>query len=281
MKPLVDTTKPSVMGYDHLRNNLKREQMLEERYSEIDRENRILLQKMSDIMRHPTFSLPRSPSGPVSLNRDYRKGELVRITQENQAILRRIQRAQPMYNHIEWDEAHKRNTSYLRNSSEYPITLRMKKSHSVPGMLAPLDHEVVEESQQRLEQAMAEDRHRMEQHIEKGGAQDDDELKYVLKEGKRIGEDYFLVEMATDGRTLTVSAYHGDTQRSLELLVNERNHRKLYRETNGDYSALASRLRVEGDRLLLESDSGVSPYANQELQADEVVRAKTGAEALS
>ena len=80
--------------FDHIRNNLKREQMLEERYSEIDRENRILLQKMSDIMRQPTFSMMKEARGPNSLNKDYRKKELIRITQENQAILKRIQQAQ-------------------------------------------------------------------------------------------------------------------------------------------------------------------------------------------
>jgi len=37
--------------------------------------------------------------------------------------------------------------------------------------------------------------------------------------GKKIGESYYLVEMATDGRTLTITAYDGDTQKTLELLV--------------------------------------------------------------
>merc|ERR1712139_389448 len=84
----------------------------------------------------------------------------------------------------------------------------------------------------------------------------EEELRYVLKEGKKIGEGYYLVEMATDGRTMTISAYDGDTQKTLELMVNEKNHRKLYRETNGDYSAIASRLRVDGDRLILEPAAG-------------------------
>lgn len=33
--------------------------------------------------------------------------------------------------------------------------------------------------------------------------------------------------------------------------VNEKNHRKLYRECNGDYGILAARLHVEKDRLML------------------------------
>merc|ERR1719262_1986404 len=105
---------------------------------------------------------------------------------------------------------------------------------------------------------MADDRQKIEQRHPADG--EDDELRYVLKEGKRIGDGYFLVEMATDGRTLTISAYDGDTQRTLELLVNEKNHRKLYREANGDYSSIASRLRVEGDRLLLDAATA-SAYA--------------------
>jgi len=32
---------------------------------------------------------------------------------------------------------------------------------------------------------------------------------------------------------------------------NEKNHRRLYRECNGDYAALANRLRVEGEKLTL------------------------------
>lgn len=40
-------------------------------------------------------------------HQDHRKKELLRITNENQAILKRIQGAQPMYNHVQWEESHK------------------------------------------------------------------------------------------------------------------------------------------------------------------------------
>ena len=85
MKPSIDTKEPGAMQFDHVRVNLKREQILEglsnndfvkhflfpdvesrciqtDRYSEIDRSNRILLQKMSDIMRHPTLSKAMKPN---------------------------------------------------------------------------------------------------------------------------------------------------------------------------------------------------------------------------
>jgi len=47
----------------------------------------------------------------------------------------------------------------------------------------------------------------------------------LLTEGKRIGNAYFLIEMSTDGKTLSVSAYEGESKTSLELVVNEKRHR--------------------------------------------------------
>jgi E3 ubiquitin-protein ligase TRIP12 len=281
MRPQVDTKEPKVLQFDHIRNNLKREQMLEERYTQIDRENMTLLKKMSDIMKHPTFSVPKEVKGPVSLNRDFRKAELIRITKENQAILKRIQSAQPIYNHVEWEEAHNKNEHYLRNCCEYPITLPSRKGYGESGLMslgAQEGMEQYQESQQKLEQYMEEDRKlAAEASNAAKEATAEEELRYVLKEGKKIGEGYYLVEMATDGRTMTISAYDGDTQKTLELLVNEKNHRKLYRESNGDYSAIASRLRVDGDRLILDPAGGsayqapASAQAPSEISADDMV----------
>ena len=62
-----------------------------ERYTEIERENRILLEKMSNIMQKQQPSLYKPPIKPkTSLNRDIRRKELVKITLENQAFLKRL-----------------------------------------------------------------------------------------------------------------------------------------------------------------------------------------------
>lgn len=238
MRPQVDTSEPHTIKMDHLRNNLKREQLLEERYHEIDRENRILLQKMSDIMRTPSSST-RAASGPPSLNRDGRKVELMRITAENQGILKRIQRAQPVYNHVAWEDSHRRNTQYLKNSSEYPLVLKRKASTSKG--LFPLSGASGELGQGGSSPA----------HGRGGQEPGSGDARYVLKEGRRIGQQYYLVEMATDGRTLTISAYDGDNQQTLELMVNEKNHRRFYRDTNGDYNALAQQLFIDNGQLQL------------------------------
>lgn len=71
--------------------NAKKDAMLERRYTEIERENRILLEKMSNIMQKnkPGLYNPNRVE-KASLNRVQRKNELMKITVENQAILQRL-----------------------------------------------------------------------------------------------------------------------------------------------------------------------------------------------
>jgi len=255
----VDTALPVVAHMEHVRNNLKKEQMLEDRYSEIDRENRILLKKMSEIMRHEVVETPREKRqpGPQSLNRDARKKELLRITKENQSILKRIQQAQPVYNHIEWEGSSRKNVNYLKNIAEYPLVLRSARGANRSSELVALDLD----GRPKEEMLTA----RSEKSGVKGGADYGDEgARYVLKEGLRIGDTYYLVEMSTDGRALNISAYDGDTQTLLELVVQEKVHRRVYRETNGDYAAIARHLRVDGrGRLVLDDDFGSSQSRSQ------------------
>merc|ERR1719199_1890482 len=87
-------------------------------------------------MRHTSCASDRSKSGPPSLNRDLRKMELNRITQENQAILKRIQKAQPIYNHVEWEDSYRKNEAYLKNVCEYPPTPSTRGSMRSTGGLA-------------------------------------------------------------------------------------------------------------------------------------------------
>lgn len=141
MKPQIDTSKP--VAVPHIRTNLKKEQMLEERYSAIDRENRILLNKMCEIMKPPPKPpADKRPEGPPSLNHHARKKELLRITQENQHILRRIQQAQPVYNHVEWEAANRQKVAYLKNRCEFPLILRTPRSartHDATSELVAMD----------------------------------------------------------------------------------------------------------------------------------------------
>ena len=111
----------------HLAQNLKKQQMDEERYSQIERDNYLLLDKMSYIMTHPQLLDEKYMGAPVtfgkSLNKEHRKRELMRITEENLQILKRIQHKEPYYSHLEWEEKARRDEEYLKNCAEYPLFL--------------------------------------------------------------------------------------------------------------------------------------------------------------
>jgi len=54
------------------------------------------------------------------LNREKRKKDLMKITVENQAILRRLQDKQPTYSVSKWQEEYKRQETIRNNLIEYP-----------------------------------------------------------------------------------------------------------------------------------------------------------------
>lgn len=243
---------PTTTHLDHLRDNLKGEQLLEERYRAIDRENRILLEKMSNTMKQQSHNTPRAKSAPQSLNKDARKAELVRITKDNFGILKRIQQAQPVVNHIALEEEYRKSFGHLKNATEYPVVIRQKVPPSAIGSLTSIGQGIGGHIDALTRPASAGNL-----DAGKGAAADVGELKYVLKEGRQIGERYYLVEMATDGRTLAICAYNGEGQPNLELVVGEQQHKKLYKQCKSDYSALADRLVVEGGALFIDASRAV------------------------
>mmetsp|Transcript_41293 Transcript_41293/g.54284 ORF Transcript_41293/g.54284 Transcript_41293/m.54284 type:complete len:191 (+) Transcript_41293:77-649(+) len=118
MKCRVDNKPPDRPS--HLRRNLKKEQLMEDRFATIERDNRILLEKMSYIMRRNQFdNVNQSTQYAHSLNKEARKRDLQRITRENQGILRRIQQAEPHYDHLKWEDEARKVEQYKNNICEY------------------------------------------------------------------------------------------------------------------------------------------------------------------
>jgi|JI10StandDraft_1071094.scaffolds.fasta_scaffold376504_1 hypothetical protein len=85
-----------------------KEQLIVEKVSEIQKENRILLKKMLTIDLKQTCNNPQrikmlnTPSA-YSLNRGQRIKELTRVTQENKLLLQRLQSAQSVYDRVRWE----------------------------------------------------------------------------------------------------------------------------------------------------------------------------------
>merc|ERR1712222_11243 len=112
----------------HLHLKLKKLQMEEERLATVERDNRILLEKMSYIMRTKGRVDNWNSYDQKSLNKTKRQRDLLRVTHENQAILKRISSKEPHYNHDIWKQEWDQNLHYMQNISNYPIRWLQKNS---------------------------------------------------------------------------------------------------------------------------------------------------------
>lgn len=123
MKCSIDNQPPK--RYSHLQRNMKKEAIMEERFASIERDNRLLLEKMSYIIRHSSLDNRLQPQYQnfKSLNKDGRRKELQRITRENKDLLRRIQHVEPAYDHLEWQEDARKHEEWLRTLCEYPVQI--------------------------------------------------------------------------------------------------------------------------------------------------------------
>eukprot|EP00750_Incisomonas_marina_P033834 INCI998.1.p1 GENE.INCI998.1~~INCI998.1.p1 ORF type:complete len:190 (+),score=50.00 INCI998.1:167-736(+) len=147
VKSSIDNKPPRKLP--HLKKNLKKKQQMEERFARIERENQLLLEKMSYIMNSSTLDNKNtSLRFARSMNKQNRKANLEKITRENQAILERIQAKEPVYNHLKWEHERQQNVKYMQNISEYgdlPLERR------APPKLEPMDEEYQREAREFLD----------------------------------------------------------------------------------------------------------------------------------
>lgn len=103
---MVDSAKPR--AHSHMSSKPKTRKLQEDRAAEIQLENRILLQKMLSIDTKPSaFSSENLAAGqvaPRSLHGLRHRKEMDRITGQNQALLKRLQSAQPSIDPRAWED---------------------------------------------------------------------------------------------------------------------------------------------------------------------------------
>ena len=143
-------------NYPHVRANLKRAQIQDERFAEIELENTVLLAKLSKILRRsrdPTGTEARDWTGglrltanqvpvidhwisphttafgaavqPSSLNLAQRRRERERIEVENRALVARLQTCKPTYDRSRFDKDAREREDWLT-------------SHAMPRPLSPV-----------------------------------------------------------------------------------------------------------------------------------------------
>lgn len=146
--PMVDTKAPPT--YMHLHLKLKKLQLEEERLATIERDNRILLEKMSYIMRTRGRVDNRNNYEYKSLNREKRQRELLRVTRENQEILKRINMRKPEYSVVQWAKDWDENQKFMDNISAYPTDWWMQEENQKE--LEKEETSVSQTQEQQLEQ---------------------------------------------------------------------------------------------------------------------------------
>ena len=122
MKSSVDTACPKSLTKGRRRNR-KKEQLQEDRFALIERENRILLEKMSQIMLRSSLDMAGDRSHVHSLNLPQRKRDIKRINSDNRILLERIEKTQPYYNRKKWMRDRRKHLHTLKTMGEFPFSL--------------------------------------------------------------------------------------------------------------------------------------------------------------
>merc|ERR1711865_588132 len=120
----------------HLARNFKKEQQLQERFTEIERENTILLDKMTNIMTGNTgewqevYTKAQPTRGDAvpgqSLNAKVRRLDADRIARENKHMLQRILQRKANYDHKAQLADREVSEGYLGNLKKFHTPIGFK-----------------------------------------------------------------------------------------------------------------------------------------------------------
>ncbi|CAM4765773.1 unnamed protein product [Rotaria magnacalcarata] len=127
-RPSVDTRPPPT--YMHLHMKLKKIQLEEERMATIERDNRILLEKMTHTMRTTGCVNNRNDYESKSLNQEKRRRELLRVSKENETMIKRIMARKNDTDGENWKNSWSKNASYLDNIAKYNPDWYLSKTNS-------------------------------------------------------------------------------------------------------------------------------------------------------
>lgn len=138
-KGRVDAAPPAAQI--HLKSKPKTRKLQEDRASEIQLENRILLQKMLNIDTKPSTlsseALTNQRVAPRSLHGNAHRRELDRITEANQELLKRLQTTKPSIDPRSWEDEEMDRQALKFRLSQNSCRGRVPKLR-VPSSVGPL-----------------------------------------------------------------------------------------------------------------------------------------------
>ncbi|KAJ7984424.1 hypothetical protein DPEC_G00354700 [Dallia pectoralis] len=129
-KQMVDNTAPRTYLHCHLK--MKKIQMEQERLMELERINRVLVCRIALIMgtKGGLDNWNKYQPKP-SVNADLRKRDLVKISLENQDILKKINMTKSVYDHKTWLADFQVTRGYVHRLSKYPEQPRSEKQNKM------------------------------------------------------------------------------------------------------------------------------------------------------
>lgn len=217
-RPTIDAGVPT--SFKNQRSKSKKDRMQEERYTEIERENRILLEKMIYRGQPPA---PLATRPPRSLNSGARKREAEKIALENAGLAKRLKEKKPNYSFFKWEAERAEVEGRIRNICEYPYR---------PG-------EVLTKSSSQRNRSQGE-RPRRLTPINK---------LLVYQKSAAIDGSLFEVSVYNDLKGVTISLENPAKERF--TLNIEYEIAMEFMKSSDDWASLVSSLAVEGDDIVL------------------------------
>ncbi|CAB1312145.1 unnamed protein product [Coregonus sp. 'balchen'] len=107
-------------------------QMEQERLMELERDNRLLVSRIARTMgTKGGLDNWNEYQAKPSVNADLRNRELVKISLENQAILKKINMTKSVYDHRTWLDDFKVTRGYMNRLLKYPEQPILPKQHKI------------------------------------------------------------------------------------------------------------------------------------------------------
>jgi len=245
-------------------NNRKREVQEELNKQKVERENRILLDKMTEIVNCLTFTTfpninKKSVPKMKSLNEHVRRTEIVRITSENFGIVKRIQQQQSIYNTREWDREF-RSRQKLDSISDMPLLSNTSRSVRVRSSSKSLLKSKPRESEGR---STFDDTPHTSRVITARASMDKmlqstltDRIntsiakKIVLHRTEvKIGIRFYYIEFSITKRHFTITLEDMKTGKIKRMTMGINKGNQLLEENNNDYDKIASKITFKDEKF--------------------------------
>ncbi|XP_072300030.1 uncharacterized protein CFAP97D2 [Eucyclogobius newberryi] len=117
-KPTINITTPETYG--HLALKLRKQKMDQDRNTQIQRENNLLLEKIAHIMQTTGTVDNLNFYEKKSLNVQQRQMELLHISHENQLMQQRLSQCKSHYNVKSWHQDWIKTMGLMNSISRYP-----------------------------------------------------------------------------------------------------------------------------------------------------------------